>query len=400
MPVHREYRHGKGEGLTAVSPREMHMNWIARHRIGWTCALAVLSTVLVLSTYRALRNARDRSTILRLTENMHAVCVGRFLIDLPADAQIDVRSRFVGGFDIESSDNETEEEFDTRFNDLESQVVAVSDGGRSRRLETPKVFGVDGARGKVVVYDRQRGETLEGGHLAEIEDVSVKGILRVKELSVMASATHRPLDVGKRLEQMLGQIRPLNAREIPFEEGFCIDRAIVRDPFEHKGNESIVLVAGLPGHRDVNIVFSSNAGATPVPGLLERHEKNRARHPILMRLAFKYLRQRLRTINGLTGDELVTQVRESNLTTGYSFHWEMAGKQNDLYAPHLLLELESGVNPVAGGDPVQSTLSQEAMLDLWERIVSSIRVRRPETVEPLSPDPPAESLPRVQRTES
>jgi hypothetical protein len=47
------------------------------------------------------------------------------------------------------------------------------------------------------------------------------------------------------------------------------------------------------------------------------------------------------------------------------------------------LQPETMVNPVAGGDPVQSTLSQEAMLDLWERIVSSIRVRRPETVEPL-----------------
>ena len=362
--------------------------------------MAVLSTVLVFGTHRALQNDRDRSAILRLTENMHAVCVGRFLIDLPADANIDVRPGFVGGFNIESSANETEEEFDTRLNALESQIVAVGVGEQPPHLETAKAFGVGDARGKVAVYDRRRGQTVEDGRLADIEDVSVTGVLRIDGLSVTASATHRPLDVGARLEQTFGRVRALNSGEIPSEEGFCINRAIVRDPFEHRGNESVVLVASLPGHRDVNIVLSSIAGTDPAPGLLERHDRNRARHPVLMRLGFEYLRQRPRTINGLTGEELAMRIRESNLTTGYSFQWEMAGKKNDLYAPLLLIELESGVNPVAGGRPVQSTLSQAAMLDLWERIVSSIRVRRPETAEPLSPEPRAKSHPGMRRTES
>ena len=60
---------------------------------------------------------------------------------------------------------------------------------------------------------------------------------------------------------------------------------------------------------------------------------------------------------------------------GYSFQWEAPGNRNDIHAPLLTLELDAGTNPVNGGKPVQSTLSEEALTDLWERIASSIRPR-------------------------
>lgn len=54
----------QAEGITAISPREMHMTWIAHHRMGWICAPAVRSTVLVLSAYRALSHARSWERIV------------------------------------------------------------------------------------------------------------------------------------------------------------------------------------------------------------------------------------------------------------------------------------------------------------------------------------------------
>lgn len=360
------------------------MRRLGGRRVRWIGAVLALSMMLVSFLANSVQTVQDKQKVAKMTDKMKTVCVGRFLVDLPVEAQVNIQSGFVGGFDIESSDSETEEEFDARLNELESHVTAMGHEEAPLRLEASKVFAVHDARGKVVVYDRQRGETMEGSRLVELEDASVTGIVRIQNLSVTANAKRRSLDVGPRLERTLRQVRPLNPDEIPPEKGFCINRAIVRDPFEHKGNESIIMFAGLPGHPDVNIVLSSMAGTDPAAGLLERHERTMARQPLIMRLAFTNLRELPRTINGLTGEELVMQVREPNFTTGYSFQWEMVGQRDDLYAPLLLLELESGANPIAGGSPVQSTLSEEAMFALWERIAGSIRVRPTEDDNPLA----------------
>ena len=351
-------------------------------RARWTGALLALSMMLVSFLANSVQTVQDKQKVAKMTDKMKTVCVGRFLIDLPVEAQVSIQSGFVGGFDLESAVGETEQEFEARLAGLEAQVGAAGHDEKPTRVESARAFAADEARGKVVVYGRQRGEGMEDERVVEVEDVSVAGIVRMEGMSITAHARHRALDVGPRLERTLRRIRPLEPDEIPPEKGFCINRAIVRDPFEHKGNESVVMFAGLPGHPDVNIVLSSMAGTDPAPGLLARHERSMTRQPLIMRLALTHLRELARTINGLTGDELVMRVREPNFTTGYSFQWEMAGRRDDLYAPLLMLELESGANPVAGGSPVQSTLSEEAMFDLWERIAGSIRVRPTETRAP------------------
>jgi len=117
------------------------------------------------------------------------------------------------------------------------------------------------------------------------------------------------------------------------------------------------------------------AGVTPAPRLLERHAITVDRRPLFMQLAFSHLREAPRAINGLDGDELVMRVREPNFTTGYSFQWEMPGRQADINAPFMTLELAAGTNPAGGGKPVQSTLSEGALIDLWDRIAGSLRLR-------------------------
>jgi len=365
------------------------MKRLGSRRGRWVAALLALSMMLVSFLANSVQTVQDKQKVAKMTDKMQTVCVGRFLIDLPLEAQVDLRSGFVGGFDLESSGDETDEEFNARFNELESHVTGADDNDKSPQLETTKVFSADNVQGKVVVYNRQHGQTMEGSRVVEIEDVSVAGVLRTHGTSITAYAKHRSLNVGPRLERTLRKIRPLRPNEVPLEKGFCINRAIVRDPFEHNGNESVTMFAGLPGHPDVNIVLSSMAGSDRAPGLLERHQTTIARQPLITRMALTHLREYPRTINGLTGDELVMSIREANFTTGYSFQWEMAGQQGDIYSPLLLLELESGVNPIAGGSPVQSTLSEEAMLDLWERIATSIRVRPTVTEEPAPREPAA-----------
>ena len=62
-------------------------------------------------------------------------------------------------------------------------------------------------------------------------------------------------------------------------------------------------------------------------------------------------------------------------TKGYSFQWQMTGERNNVRAPTLKLALASGINPVSGGKPVQSTLTESARSDLREPIAGSVRLR-------------------------
>lgn len=55
-----------------------------------------------------------------------------------------------------------------------------------------------------------------------------------------------------------------------------------------------------------------------------------------------YLRERHRTINNLPGEGLVMRMRELNLTTRYSFQWEVRGMQDDASTPVLKLATETG----------------------------------------------------------
>jgi hypothetical protein len=123
------------------------------------------------------------------------------------------------------------------------------------------------------------------------------------------------------------------------------------------------------------MAFSTMAGTKPGPGLIERSARAAAREPFWVRAAFKTLREGKRTINGLQGEELAVKVTELNFSTVYGLDWEMAGKENDVMSPFLHLEMETGRNPSAGGKPVQSSLAQGAVLELWDKISSSIRVR-------------------------
>lgn len=368
------------------------MKWLGSRRIRWLGGLLALAMALVSCLANSVQTLQDKQKVARMTDTMKTVCVGRFLIDVPENAQVHLGRAFVGGFDISSTIGETDEDFERNLRQMEAELAGPQEEGRRSRIESVNVIASDSARGKVLAYDRRRIPTIKQGRLGEAEVVSVQGMIRLPGLTISAKADRMSLDVGQRLERLLKRMRPLAMGELPDESGFCIERAIVSDPFEQGGNESVVMFAGLPAHPDVNIVLSTMAATNRAPGLLERNARSADSEPFLMRMAFTNLRERQRSINGLPGEELLIRVREPNFTTGYSFQWEMAGKPEDPYPPLLTLELESGTNPVGGGRPVQSTLSEEAMLDLWERITSSIRVRPTESARKSAPMAPTVAL--------
>jgi hypothetical protein len=135
------------------------------------------------------------------------------------------------------------------------------------------------------------------------------------------------------------------------------------------------MFAGLPGHEDLGIALATLAGKTPGAGLLERNAANRAGPYAFLNAFLPTLLERKRSINGMEGDELAFRARERNSSTGYTFDWETQGTKDDVMHPFVSLELQTGLSLLAGGQPVQSSLSEAAVSDLWRRMSSSLRVR-------------------------
>lgn len=361
-------------------------------RVRWACGLTALALALMSLIASSVQADYDKQKVAKMTEKMKTRCVGRFLIDLPADAQVTMRYGAIGGFDISTSNAESAEEFAERLRLEERELAgAVNEDGQPS-LEASKELTVGTGRGKTFVHNRRRTKILGDNGYFYSENLQFLSMLRFPGVSVTGEIEWVAPRYIDGLTRILSRIRPLADNEIPSESGLCLGHVILQDPYEHDNVESVVMFAGIPGHPDVNIALSSMSGTSPAPGLLARHDKAVGRFPVLMRLAFSHLREHERVINGLPGEELVLRAREPNFTTGYSFQWEMAGNEDDVHAPRLKLELESGVNPVSGGKPVQSTLTEEAMFELWESIVSSIRPRPIAPATDAKPDQPTVAL--------
>jgi hypothetical protein len=98
------------------------------------------------------------------------------------------------------------------------------------------------------------------------------------------------------------------------------------------------------------------------------------------------LRAHRRTIGGITGDELVRRVDETNDAVVYTFWWEVAGTETDVLVPHVVFKMYAGKGD---NGPVPSSLSQDAAMALWDKISSSIRFHTPNPVKRTAPVPPA-----------
>lgn len=339
-------------------------------------AAVALILVLWILSVGAVHSRHDRTKVAKMTEKMKTVCVGRFLIDLPQDAEATLGRAFLDGFEI-TTVAESESAFFERVRVQEAELGSTTNELGKKNLELAKELNYGEVRGKLLVSGRWATSWEENGKRKRVEAVALNGFAyhTARELGFNFSArNYDPRRIDK-LPKLMAKVVARGAQEIPREPGFCIDRALVKDPLSSEQNESVTLFAGLPGHPDLAIVFSTIAGTRQGAGMLERSTKATARLPFFMRAAFRTLREGKRTLNGLAGEELGVKVTEANLTTNFSFDWEMGGKEDDVKLPLLTLELQTGINPRAGGKPVQSSLSEAALIDLWDKIASSIRLR-------------------------
>jgi hypothetical protein len=323
-----------------------------------------------------------------MTEKMKTVCIGRFLIDIPAQAEITVSRERMAGFEIETIE-EDDATFQKRVADREADIDTRGrdpdhDGGivEARDLRVPNMIG------RVFIYGRSRGYVMEGDRRVDMESVSVEAHAHMDGLSFSLSATESSESRAKTAEELLARLRVRGEDEIPSVPGFCIWRAVFADPLPAHKTEHIAMHIGFPEHPDVGVAFVSFPGGNKIRNLLTRYSDMDAEANPDEMLRVSKLRSGKRTINELAGEEVLERVHELNFATTYGFVWETQGIPDDPQQPFLSLELHGGISPRPGGNPVDASLHEDAVLALWDSISSSIRLRK--SGPPPSDDPPPE----------
>jgi hypothetical protein len=196
------------------------------------------------------------------------------------------------------------------------------------------------------------------------------------------------------LRRLIDKLRLVSEKDIPTTAGFCFGPGMFVDPLPANFREGVTLFAGFPDHPDLAMALDTRAGLKPRgPGPLERYERVEAETPLWQKPLFTELRKRKRTIDKIEGDEILIKGNELNFVTVYAFDWEVYGTEHDVFVPFMHLEISTGHPVHAGARPVTSFLGEEALIHLWDKIVSSIRARPTSAAPPAKREPPPGSKP-------
>lgn len=367
-------------------------------RLFWIGLVAALAVLVIAGLARAWGHGTemDKLEVARLTDRMETHCIGRFLIDMPAQAQVELGQPRIDGFDIAAL-AETPQEFQKRLADRETQIRAKPDqlGGNKNLESESEVKTSNGLVGKIFVHSRTvtEGTAARGLELERYrnEGVTLEALVHGAGISIDLVADYYDPHQVERLSRLVAQLVPNPDNRIPTEPGFCFDRAYFRDPLTADQGEQITMFGGLSKHPDVAFILILAAGLKPDPqGLLDRSAASARRLSLGVRMRISKLRAAPREIAGLPGEELVRTVVEDNGARVYSFWWEVGGTEDNLHIPHFLFKMNTGKSDAG---PVPSSLSERTALRLWDRILASIRVR-PTHQADRGPAPPTPVAPR------
>lgn len=344
----------------------------------WALLLGCVVVVAIIGI-SSPRNEQDIRKIAALTVKVKTVCVGRFLIDMPEEAQIELGQARIDGFDISAFD-ESESEFKKRVADREAQIRARPDWrGGDNNLESARDVKTDSSlAGKMFVHSRVVSEGTQGNGMGGVEryrdeGISTQALVHGHGISIDLSSQNRALEWVEDMPRLIKQLVANPDNRIPAEPGYCMDRVFIRDPLRADQFEQVMMFARLPNHPDVEFSLILSAGLKPDKhGVLARIDAADDGLSMVERMRITRLRSAPREIDGLAGEELAELVVEENEARVHSFWWEISGTEDNVLVPHLVLKMTTGNG---NRQPVPSSLSDGAALALWDKISSSIRVR-------------------------
>ncbi|WP_258379200.1 T6SS immunity protein Tli4 family protein [Pseudomonas protegens] len=289
-------------------------------------------------------------------------CYGRFLIDLPPQAEIKT------GYDLWGSSikalDDTAATLATRIDQREKELKGQQHDTKGNMF----LRRLDLGGGSTGLLSWASDASIETYYLSTYVLSKPTWHPYSWRVEMSPDREHRGIEIATSLARNLRSRAP---NEIPAEPGFCIDRAyIAGDSFQSEG---FGIGVTFPEHPRTFLAFRSSTGAER-DRLLDR-VSGFLMGALKMVAGIETLRKRERG-GAIPADEYLLAGSAKGQRT-YTFLWEAQGKDESVYEPHLKAELsveEADVDD-DGTLPDPAFKSDKAALALWDAIIDSIRLR-------------------------
>ncbi|MGO4763190.1 T6SS immunity protein Tli4 family protein [Cupriavidus sp. 2KB_3] len=344
-------------------------------------ALAGVALVLPACGKTPPLTPQEQQTVNALTSNLTPRCVGRHLIDLPADATVG------GVVTLQDALIETEimsiDAFNKEISERETELKAVKsiDAHPFLYLNVP-------AWDEHSRYFMHRGS--ERSHIANriLEGYRWENGVRVKvtlEASDFSSPDQADDPIVQRMDikndvpakanhvfELLTNFRGRAENEIPTEPGFCLPDGLILGKAREEEYLNVTFVPA--SHLDVDFTIATDSSRIGTTSLLQRH------HQIEEALKHvdgaRTVRKGKVALRDVEAEEwLLVGPRPTTEVQGHMFALEANALAYDVLAPFVRLDMETA-NPLPDYRPLErASLTDGEALAVWDAISRTLRPR-------------------------
>ncbi len=346
--------------------------------------LAILACVTVILSACGQSTAplseEETRTVMELKNQLQPKCVGRYLIDMPADVSV-FGSATLHGVTFESmamSLKDYREEVDAREKELKGKkhqegFQYLYAHGPASAPETYYFVHLKNT------YGSNLGRIIEGykwsrGHRIRLEikasDVTTS---EFKDDPGAQQIGNNVPQKTRLIFDLLDKVRGRNDEDIPTEPGVCFIGGFL--PGKASNDEKIDVQFVLFGHQDVAVDFYSNTNGHESNTLLQRGADINA---MLSEDANgKTIRKGGVDLQGLKAEEWLAAYTTEARTIGNSFYLEANARASGEQEPYIWLTLytASGNHLMRTHSIEKASLNEAEALALWDAVSRSLRPR-------------------------
>ena len=297
-------------------------------------------------------------------------CIGRYLVDLPADAQINGQA-YMYRFGLIETDAsiETALAFQQKMDERE---VELRDGKHKKRYA---LVGVRRPSSTIRIFELST-ELIVGSSAGFGAYVWDDGRTFSMEETAYDPAVFGDI-LAELQERLLPHLRARSPDDIPTEPGFCLKDGFIGNDGTTPQFEDAAITFKFAQWPGVLVSIESTTVTKPgEPALLQRVDSSGVWETFKDVVSqVRTLRRGQRAINGRAGEEILLTLPTDGGYRLHQFHWEAQGTEvgNGL-KPTLTVELESGMTR-ENGVPARPRLTDAQAIELFDAVANSVRPR-------------------------
>ncbi|MFW1973834.1 T6SS immunity protein Tli4 family protein [Acinetobacter bereziniae] len=324
----------------------------------------ILMTFLIIQAHSICANsvANDSNANILNLDQTKPYCIGRYIVDIPAEANPLERYDKYDSFTISSQSKATRQDFDKAVQKWRNDYTK----GNRKIFEDPEVQIIDGRltkifKGKLAdkknlpydvfgfVLDRNTLFLIEGGH---------------------SDSPKRTEKSNEALQNLVRNLRYRPEHEVPKEIGQCIYQGFIKDETQRYRYSIQTHAFDFKNYPTVVLRFEAETNGEYILPMIPRIEKKLKEVGQSQRQIDKgNIRKGEKQTSHLTGQEWIS-VEKMNGKDGISALWEHTGTANNNQDPLISFEVDTGYDsPLTQS----SSLQQIDALKLYESILKTIR---------------------------